>query len=195
VAPDDRGAFWPAAIRRFSVLAMSSVGAITLSGLFLYWEHVDGPRQLLTTMYGRVLGVKLLIFGALLLLGMANQFWLHPRLDALRAAGDQRRPGTILAQRFPLLIAAELLLGMTVLFVAPFLAGSARNEAYQAQPSVYASAPADALPKLAPKQASVSTWALGTAETIAVAGIMIGGYRVSGRLARRRPLAAAPGRS
>jgi len=32
-----------------------------------------------TTMYGRVLGVKILIFGTLLLLGAANQFWLHPR--------------------------------------------------------------------------------------------------------------------
>ena len=29
---------------------------IALSGLFLYWEHVDGPEQLFTTMYGRTLG-------------------------------------------------------------------------------------------------------------------------------------------
>ena len=59
----ERGAFWSAVIRRFSAVAMSSVAAIALSGLFLYWEHVDGPGQLLTTMYGRVLGVKILIFG------------------------------------------------------------------------------------------------------------------------------------
>ncbi len=33
----------PPAIRRFSATAMSCVAAIALSGLFLYWEHVDGP--------------------------------------------------------------------------------------------------------------------------------------------------------
>ena len=77
---------------------MSCVAAIALSGLFLYWEHVDGPSQLFTTMYGRVLGVKILIFGTLLLLGVFNQFWLHPRIDALRAAGDERPLRTILAR-------------------------------------------------------------------------------------------------
>ena len=190
VAPTDRSNFWAAVIRRFSVLAMSCVAVIALSGLFLYWEHVDGPEQLFTTMYGRVLGVKIIIFGVLLLLGMANQFFLHPRIEALRAAGDQRTLRTVLVQRFPAVVAVELLLGMTVLFVAPFLHGSARNQAYQAQPSVYRSAPAKSLPKLPAKQSSASTWAEGAAETIVIAGIMIAGYRVSGRLARRRALVA-----
>lgn len=190
VLPADQGAFWSAAIRRFSALAMGSVAVITLSGLFLYWKHVDGPEQLFTTMYGRVLGVKILIFGVLLLLGAANQFFLHPRIEALRAAGDHRSMRTILARRFPAVITIELMLGMTVLFVAPFLHGSARNEAYQAQPSVYQSAPADSLPKLPAKQPGAATWAWGTGETAAVAALMIVGYRASGRLARRRAQAA-----
>ena len=142
-------------------------------------------------MYGRTLGVKILIFGVLLLLGMANQFFLHPRIEALRAAGDQRAVRTILARQFPAVVGAELLLGLTVLFVAPFLHGSARDQAYQAQPAVYQSAPAKELPKLPAKQASASTWVEGAAETLGVAAIMIGGYRVSGRLARRRTLAVA----
>ncbi|HEY6493816.1 MAG TPA: hypothetical protein VIZ43_11110 [Trebonia sp.] len=54
VAPADRGAFWSAAVRRFSATAMTAVASIILSGLFLYWEHVDGPEQLFTAMYGRV---------------------------------------------------------------------------------------------------------------------------------------------
>jgi putative copper export protein len=181
-----RPAFWSAAIRRFSVLAMSCVAAIALSGLFLYWEHVDGPEQLFTTMYGRTLGVKILIFGVLVLLGIANQFFLHPRIEALRAAGDQRTLQAILVRQFPAVVAVELLLGLTVLLAAPFLHGSARNQAFQAQPSVYQSAPAGSLPKIPPKQASASTWIEGTAETIAVAAVMIAGYRVSGRLAKRR---------
>ena len=111
VAAAERGAFWSAAIRRFSAVAMSCVAAIALSGLFLYWEHVDGPSQLFTTMYGRVLGVKILIFGTLLLLGVVNQFWLHPRIEALRAAGDERPLRTILVRRFPAMVAIEMLLG------------------------------------------------------------------------------------
>lgn len=184
IAARDRGAFWSATIRRFSAVAMTCVGALALSGLFLYWEHVDGPSQLLTTMYGRVLGLKILIFGTLLLLGMINQFWLHPRIETLRGSGDQRPLRTILARQFPVVVAIELLLGMTVLFVAPFLHGSARNQAFQADAAKHGTVVAD-LPKLPAKQVSASTWAWGTTETIVVVAVMVGGYQMSGRLARR----------
>jgi len=186
IAPADRHAFWSPAIRRFSATAMSCVAAVGLSGLFLYWEHVDGPSQLFTTMYGRVLGVKILIFGALLLLGAANQFWLHPRIDALRAAGDHRPLRTILVRRFPAVVAVETLLGLALLFVAPFLHGSARNQAYQADLARNATGPLGKLPKLPPKEAVASTWALGVLETLAVIAVMVAGYWLSGRLARRR---------
>jgi uncharacterized membrane protein len=186
IAPADRHAFWSPAIRRFSATAMSCVAAVGLSGLFLYWEHVDGPSQLFTTMYGRVLGVKILIFGALLLLGAANQFWLHPRIDALRAAGDHRPLRTILVRRFPAVVAVETLLGLALLFVAPFLHGSARNQSYQADLARNATGPLGKLPKLPPKEAVASTWTLGVLETLAVIAVMVAGYWLSGRLARRR---------
>ena len=186
IAAADRATFWSPAIRRFSATAMSCVAAIALSGLFLYWEHVDGPSQLFTTMYGRVLGVKILIFGTLLVLGAANQFWLHPRIDALRAAGDDRPLSTILIRRFPVLVSLEALLGMAVVFVAPFLHGSARNQAFQADAARRAVGHVGKLPKIPAKQVSASTWALGTFETVAVIAVMIGGYWLSGYLARRR---------
>ena len=188
----ERGAFWSLALRRFSAWAMGCVAAIALSGLFLYWEHVDGPSQLLSTMYGRVLGVKIIIFGGLLLLGMYNQFWLHPRVDALRAAGEERPLATVLLRKFPLVVATEVLLGLALLFVAPFLHGSARNQAYQANLAEHSVTAVDAkaLPKLPAKTATASTWVWGSAETVAVVALMVGGYRVSGRLARRRPEAA-----
>jgi putative copper export protein len=188
VAPADRGAFWSPAIRRFSAAAMSCVAAIALSGLFLYWEHVDGPSQLLTTMYGRVLGVKILIFGTLLLLGVFNQFWLHPRIDALRAAGDDRPLHTLLVRRFPAVVTLETLLGMLLLFVAPFLHGSARNQAFQADTAAHSATALspDDLPKLPPKTAHAATWVWGGAETVAVIALMIAGYWYSGVIARRR---------
>jgi putative copper export protein len=189
LAAGERAQFWSPAIRRFSVLAMTCVGAIALSGLWLYWAHVDGPTQLFTTMYGRVLGVKILIVGTMLLIGIFNQFWLHPRVDALRAAGDERALLTLLARTFPVTIACEVLLGLTVLLVAPFLHGSARNQAFQADAAEHATSAKAKLPKIAAKEVSASTWVWGSAETVAVIVVMAGGYQVSGRIARRRTTA------
>jgi putative copper export protein len=188
IAPADRGVFWSVAIRRFSAAAMGCVAGIALSGLFLYWEHVDGPSQLLSTMYGRVLGVKILIFGALLLLGMFNQFWLHPRIEALRAHGDNRPLRILLVRRFPAVVTAEGVLGLLVVFVAPFLHGSARNQAFQAAAARHSATPLPlaGLPKLPPKTVTASTWAWGIAETVVVIALMAAGYWYSGVLARRR---------
>jgi putative copper export protein len=180
-----RGEFWSIAMRRFSAIAMTCVGGIALSGLFLYWEHVDGPTQLFTTMYGRVLGVKILIFGTLLALGAFNQFWLHPRVEALRAVGDDRPLRTILAKRFPVVVGTEAVLGVAVLFVAPFLHGSARNQAFQEDASKTLAA-GEKLPRIAAKHVEAGTWAWGIAETLLVIAIMAVGYRLSGRLARNR---------
>ncbi|MCW2525241.1 MAG: copper resistance domain protein [Pseudonocardiales bacterium] len=186
IGSGNRGAFWSPTIRRFSITAMSSVAAIALSGLFLYWEHVDGPTQLFTTMYGRVLGVKILIFGSLLLLGMVNQFWLHPRIEALRASGDDRPLRVLLVREFRTAVTVEVLLGASVLFVAPFLHGSARNQAFQAKAAEQAASGSAKLPKIAPKEVSGSTWAWGITETIAVIVVMAVGFYVSGRFARSR---------
>jgi putative copper export protein/methionine-rich copper-binding protein CopC len=274
-----RAAFWSPAIRRFSAAAMGCVALIALSGLWLYWGHVDGPSQLLTTMYGRVLGVKLLIFGTMLALGAVNQFWLHPKLDRLRAAGDDRPVSRIVAREFRGAIALEVLLGVAVVMVAPFLHGSARNQAFQAHATLTSVAPdgvaftpsglepgltdytvtlpdgdaksvsvtfaspalavpattvaarrigpstyrvrgfytpqvgdwqvavtADGTttgvfplavstepepPKLDAKPISTSTWVYGSLETVGVVLAMVGGFVVSGRVARRRRPGAA----
>ncbi|WP_308301990.1 CopD family protein [Frankia sp. AgKG'84/4] len=178
-------------MRRYSAGAMSCVAAIGLSGLFLFWEHVDGPNQLVTTMYGRVLGVKILIFGTLLGLGAINQFFLHPRIEALRAAGDERPLRTVLTRHFPAVVGVELLLVATVLFVAPFLHGSARDQAFQADAAKHATSATAPPPGLADKSASSATWILGTLETVAVIAVMAGGHRVSGRAAARRAAPAA----
>jgi putative copper export protein len=186
VSPGHRRTFWSRALRSFSASAMACVAAILLSGLWLYWQHVDGPTQLLTTLYGRVLGVKILIFGTMLALGAANQFWLHPRIARLRATGDDRPLRTILMREFRVLVGIEVLLGMTVLMVAPFLHGSARGEVF-AKEHPAAAAAGERAPQ---KEPSVSTWLYGTAETGAVITLMVAGYCVSGRLARRRTAAA-----
>ncbi|MFJ8157941.1 CopD family protein [Streptomyces sp. NPDC094468] len=122
------------------------------------WQRLQQPKQArgvraTATTYGRVLGVKILIFGTLLLLGVFNQVWLHPRIDALRAGGDERPLRTILLRQFPAVVTVETLLGMALLFVAPFLHGSARNQAFQAETAKHSAtviSPED-LPRLADK--------------------------------------------
>ena len=89
------------------------------------------------------------------------------------------------------MVAVEVLLGMTVLFVAPFLHGSARNQAFQADAAKHSAVAVDELPKLAPKEVSTSTWVWGTGETLAVIALMVAGYWFSGVLARRRTSAVA----
>ncbi|MFC7641083.1 hypothetical protein ACFQX6_08845 [Streptosporangium lutulentum] len=64
------------------------------------------------------------------------------------------------------------MLGMTVLFVAPFLHGSARNQAFQAEAAAHATSLSAELPKIPAKQVSASTWTWGTAETLLVIAAM-----------------------
>ncbi|GIG59822.1 hypothetical protein Lfu02_41940 [Longispora fulva] len=131
VPAGSRRPFWFAAIRRFSTVAMISVVVLTMSGLWLYWKHVGDLSQLLTTVYGQALTVKLILFGGLLLLGAVHQFWLLPRMAAARELGRDDRLLTLVTSRFRAIILAEVVLGLAVLFVVPFLSGSARNQVYQ----------------------------------------------------------------
>ncbi|MEV6843150.1 hypothetical protein [Actinoplanes sp. NPDC051411] len=116
--------------------------------------------------------------------GRRAAFWA----PALRAAGDTRPVRVILLREFPVTVALEVLLGLSVLMVAPFLHGSARNQAFQADAAKVAPAGTKAgdLPEAPPKTASASTRVYGPAETVLVVVVMAGGHRVSGRLARRR---------
>lgn len=132
IPADSRRAFWPPAVRRFSAAAMGSVAALVLSGLWLYWAHVDGVHQLVSTMYGRTLLVKLIIVAVLVLIGAVNQFWLMPKLDSYQARGDDGALDHAIARDFRVTVAVEALLAIAVLFIAPLLGGSARNQAAQA---------------------------------------------------------------
>jgi putative copper export protein/methionine-rich copper-binding protein CopC len=137
--PDEaRQEFWPAAIRRFSTCAMVSVGVLVLTGLWLYWVHIDGLHQLFSTLYGRTLFVKLIVVAVLVLIGGSNQFWLMPLIDAQHAAGDRGGLTRTVMRHFRAVIALEVALGLGVFFVAALLAGSARNEAFQAGPQALA---------------------------------------------------------
>jgi copper transport protein len=123
------GLFWAGMWQRFSVLALTAVGAVIISGSWLTWKHVGGVSELATTTYGRFLLIKLLLVLALMSAGAYNQFLLTPRIAKAHAAGEIGKGFALTLRHFPAVVAVETALGVGVLLVVPFLTGSARAQA------------------------------------------------------------------
>ncbi len=58
--------------RRFSSLAIASVAVIAAAGLTLSYFYIDAPGAVYGTAYGLMVSAKVLLFGALLLIGALN---------------------------------------------------------------------------------------------------------------------------
>ncbi|MGH3721403.1 MAG: CopD family protein [Pseudonocardiaceae bacterium] len=123
------GLFWARMWQRFSVLALTAVGAVIISGSWLAWKHVGSVSEFATTTYGRFLLVKLLLVLALVTAGAYNQFRLTPRIAQAHAAGRIGKGFALTLRHFPAVVAGETALGVGVLFIVPFLTGSARSQA------------------------------------------------------------------
>ena len=83
---------WPAltaaATRRFSLLGIVSVDALLASGAVNGWSLLGSAGDLLTTDYGRLVLLKIGLFGAMVAIATVNRYHLVPRLptlDAMRA--------------------------------------------------------------------------------------------------------------
>jgi copper transport protein len=75
------------AIPAFSALAIPAVGALAISGLALARLHLTSWTELVGTPYGRWLVAKLVVFAALLGLGVYHQQRVHRRLRGALAHG------------------------------------------------------------------------------------------------------------
>ncbi|MFJ4188381.1 CopD family protein [Kitasatospora sp. NPDC089509] len=171
---DGAGLLWADLWRRFGLVAMVCVGAVTVSGLWLSWRHVGGISQLWTTGYGLALLLKVLLVAGLVVAGAFNQFWLMPRIVRARTADDTASLLHLTLRHFPVVVWGEVVLGVAVLAVMPFISGSARTEAGS------------------PKAVSSGTlFAGGAALTVALVASLYATARVSDALARRRPAAPA----
>jgi putative copper resistance protein D len=78
-------AFAVMATHRFSWLGVACVVALLTSGIVNSWNLLGGPRDLLTTDYGRLLLLKIGLFVAMLGIAAANRFHLTPQLPAAGA--------------------------------------------------------------------------------------------------------------
>jgi putative copper resistance protein D len=70
------------ATRRFSTVGVAAVGTLTLTGLINTWALVDTLRDLVATLYGQILLLKVALFLAMLAIAAVNRLRLTPRLDS-----------------------------------------------------------------------------------------------------------------
>lgn len=102
--------FTIAVTRRFSWVAATSVGALLATGILNSWNLLDGPRDLWTTDYGRLIGFKIALLAAMVGFATVNKFHLTPRLPARAALRNLQRNSL-----------AEIGIGLCVLVLVGYL--------------------------------------------------------------------------
>ena len=128
---------WAGTWSRFSVMAMAAAGGILVSGLWLSWQHVGAFGEFVSTPYGRFLLVKILLVAVMLAAGGYNHAVLLPRGARSIRAGDTPTVRHAVLTHFPKVAAFEATVGVAVLFIVPFLSGSARKEAGSGSPAPF----------------------------------------------------------
>ncbi|MEZ0066429.1 copper transport protein [Streptacidiphilus sp. MAP12-20] len=166
----DAGVLWADLWRRFGLVALICVGAVTISGLWLTWKAVGTLPQLWTTTYGLFLLVKIALVLGLITAGGFNQFWLMPRIAHARRADATSSLLHLTLRHFPRVVWVEAALGLAVLGILPFLTGSARTEAAPDSPAPTATA---------------GILALGLLLVLTLAASLYATAKVSDTLARR----------
>ena len=103
-----------AATLRFSTLGIVSVGVLVLTGIVNSWVLSGSVAALVGTDYGRLLMLKVAVFGLMVTLAEINRLWLTPRLAGALRAEDALR----LLQRNS---AIEAMLGVVIVVIVGVL--------------------------------------------------------------------------
>ncbi|WP_172197543.1 copper resistance CopC/CopD family protein [Saccharibacillus qingshengii] len=114
--------FWQKAFRRFTPWAFASVIALVLSGIVMSLAHVPAWSDLLTSLYGRLILIKIVLLLVMTMLG-----FVHFR----RARRQGGSPGTAS-------LAAEMAIGIVVLVVAGMLTNVSTPQPAAAAPASFA---------------------------------------------------------
>ncbi|MFN2389929.1 MAG: copper resistance D family protein [Actinomycetota bacterium] len=121
--PVERLAVLAPVVRRFAWVALVSLTIVTVTGTLNSFFHVGRLRDLISTNYGRTLGIKIALFAVILALGAVNHFIIRRRFEAGLARGEPSG-----AQRiFRRTIASELAVGLAVMALTGVLTGLART--------------------------------------------------------------------
>ncbi|HET6261760.1 MAG TPA: CopD family protein, partial [Chloroflexia bacterium] len=113
IAQEERAAFLAAAVPRFSKLALASVLALGVSGTYNLAIQSTDLGAIGASLYGQVVGLKVVLFLALIAIGAINLSYLGPRLGLASAAGPEG-----LISRFRRNVRLEVGLVMLVLLCA-----------------------------------------------------------------------------
>ncbi len=105
-------------VRRFSRLAFASVTILLITGLYQSWIQVGTLTILFTTVYGRVLVLKILLFLGMLGLGALNFLSTAPRLVS---TGQGKSKADFLVRIALIRMGAESFLALLIFFVTGFL--------------------------------------------------------------------------
>ena len=103
-------------VPRFSILGLVSVGSLIVTGLANAYSTVGDSAHLIATSYGRLLLLKLGLFGLMLVIAADNRFRLTPRL--LATAGQDNtgfQPNAV--DRLWRHVIVEIGLGAAILFI------------------------------------------------------------------------------
>lgn len=120
IAEGERTRLLAAVLQRFSPLALGCVALAVATGAFMSVVHLTAVAELVDSDWGRLVLVKIVVLGGLIVLGAVNQRRIMPRLRALAAGGDA--PGG--AGRFlRATLRAEIALAVVVLGVTAVLVG------------------------------------------------------------------------
>jgi putative copper resistance protein D len=105
-----------AAARRFSIVAMTAVFTLLVTGTINAWALAGDVAGLVGTPYGWLLLVKLALLVPLLALGAMNRWWLTPGLEARAAASDAGGASRVIGW-LRRSVVAEASLGVALLLV------------------------------------------------------------------------------
>lgn len=106
------------ALGRFSAMGMAAVGALAISGLVNGWFLVGTLQALVATTYGRVLLLKLALFGLMVALAAENRFRVTGQVAAAAEAGAPPAPALKAIRRN---VALEQVLGGGILALVAVL--------------------------------------------------------------------------
>jgi copper transport protein len=131
-----------AVVGRFSQVAFGAVVAIVVSGTVQGWRQVGGYDALFETTYGRLLVLKVALFGGMLVAAAVSRSWVRQRASARSAAlALSAGPGAAAASpdsgraRLSLLrqsVGAEVGLAVAVLAVTSLLVNAVPGESAEA---------------------------------------------------------------
>lgn len=111
------------AVVRFARVALVAVTIVALTGLANSFLHIGSPGDLISSSYGRTLGLKLVAFAVILALGALNHWRNARRLERALASATGLAPVRI----FRRAIAAELVAGLLIMALSGILVGLPRT--------------------------------------------------------------------